>query len=216
MPWILCEEAKTEWAKIHWLINLRACIQVWELWNVRTLVWEIDTYSRHIVAPEALIKKKSIYGGEKEKKKKTHEFEFGILPTVWLLIFWTSPRLCVQQTTWWLLNCSMTTSYNHEEIFMKINIPFNTYHISSQYFVYQKVLEQAPKLFISWQMLWPLSKELGSNLCSVGEYGSGVNAGGRESSSQDHLKTRKLGTSPATKVSIIVTGGSILTASNLR
>lgn len=168
-----------------------------------------------MVAPKALMKRNPSTGVRREKKKKTHEFEFGILPTVWLLIFWTSPRLYVQQTTWWLLNCSMTTSYNHEEIFMKINIPFNTYHISSQYFVYQKVLEQAPKLFSSWQMLWPLSKKLGSNLCSVGEYGSGMNAGGGESSSQDHLKTREFGTVPATKVSIIVTGGSILTASNL-
>lgn len=126
---------------------------------------------------------------------------FGVLPTVWLLIFWTSPRLCVQQTTWWLLNCSMTTSYNHEEIFLKINIPFNTYHISSQYSVYQKVLKLAPKLFNSWQMCWPLSKELGSNLCSVCEYGGGMRAGGEEKSSQEDLKTCDLVTFPATKFS---------------
>lgn len=141
---------------------------------------------------------------------------FGILSTVWLLIFWTSPRLHVQQTTWWLLNCSMTTSYNHEEIFMKINIPFNTYHISSQYFVYQKVLELAPKLFNSWQMHWPLSQELGSNLCSLWEDGGGTGAGGRQTSSQVITRPVILGHLQVPGSPIVMAGGSILIASHLR
>jgi len=88
---------------------------------------------------------------------------------------------------------------------MKINIPFNTYHIFSQYFVYHKTLELAPKLFNS-DKCTGLSPKSWAAICALWENMVVVlvleeEGGGTESSSQDDLMINDLLTSPATKVS---------------
>lgn len=118
---------------------------------------------------------------DSRKKIKSENTWIGLwlAPHFLLLISWTSPRPCVQQSNGDCKTVHWPLATTRGKIFMKINIPFNTYHASSQHIVYQKVLKLAPKLFKSWQMHWPLSKELGSNLCFMLVRGGNNIAGGR-------------------------------------
>ena len=147
--------------------------------------WEVHTDFRHVVAPKDLMKNRPSpeawrrKNKNKKECKNTHKFELWPSPH-WLAANFLNFTQAVYPTDHMviakLLNDHKLQPWGKYSWKLTSHLILN--HISSQRFVYQKVLELAPKLFNSWQMHWPLSKELGSNLCFMLVRGSSSVAGG--------------------------------------